>query len=321
VQREISAVLGKGKVVLRETERSVTPYGGVAVMAQYMKRVGYAEQLGRAMPIELKSPNAIPPVDTYTAFLVSVLAGARRFAHAGRLRGDRGLHLLLGIKRFPSDDTVRNLFKRFTQRLVYEFYSVMWAWQIERLPEREGGYSLDLDSTVFERYGRQQGALKGHNPRKHGRPSHHPLLAVLAEAHFVLHGWLRSGNCGTARGVVEFLKEALAQLNSSQRIRVVRADSGFFDEKLLGFLEERELPYIVVARLTPWLKRAAARVQEWRQLDENYAVGEFQFTLSELDQATTLCGSARKNPRAEGCRRPAPDRSARLYLSAVCHQS
>lgn len=280
MQREISAVLGKGKVVLRETERSVTPYGGVAVMATYLKRVGYAEQLKAAMPIELKSPNAIPPVDTYTAFLLSVLAGARRFAHADRLRGDRGLHLLLGIKRFPSDDTVRNLFKRFTQRLVYEFYSLMWGWQIERLPAREAGYSLDLDSTVFERYGRQQGALKGHNPRKHGRPSHHPLLAVLAEVHFVLHGWLRSGNCGTARGVVEFLKEALAQLNGSQRIRVVRADSGFFDEKLLEFLEERELPYIVVARLTPWLKRAAARVQEWRQLDENYAVGEFQLTLS-----------------------------------------
>jgi hypothetical protein len=58
-----------------------------------------------------------------------------------------------------------------------------------------------LDSTVFERYGHQQGALRGPNPRKHGRPSHHPLLAVLAEVHFVLHGWLRSGNCGASPGV------------------------------------------------------------------------------------------------------------------------
>jgi len=60
-------------------------------------------------------------------------------------------------------------------------------------------------STVFERYGQQQGSLKGHNPRKHGRPSHHPLLAVLAEAHFLLHGWLRSGNCGSSRGAKEIL--------------------------------------------------------------------------------------------------------------------
>jgi len=45
-----------------------------------------------------------------------------------------------------------------------------------------------MDSTVFERYGQQEGSLKGHNPRRHGRPSHHPLLAVLGEAHFLLHG-------------------------------------------------------------------------------------------------------------------------------------
>jgi hypothetical protein len=30
----------------------------------------------------------------------------------------------------------------------------------------------------LERYGKQQGSLKGYHPRKHGRPSHHPLLIV-----------------------------------------------------------------------------------------------------------------------------------------------
>jgi len=54
VQREISAILGKGKVILRETERSVTPYGGVMVLAEYLKKIGYAEQLQQAMPIESK---------------------------------------------------------------------------------------------------------------------------------------------------------------------------------------------------------------------------------------------------------------------------
>jgi hypothetical protein len=93
----------------------------------------------------------------------------------------------------------------------------LWSWQLQRLPECAVGYSLDLDSIVFERYGHQQGALRGPNPRKHGRPSHHPLVAELAEAHFLLHGWLRSGNCGTARGAVEFLKQALALLPENTR--------------------------------------------------------------------------------------------------------
>ncbi len=250
MHREITSIFGRNKVVLRDTGRPVTPYGGLAVFVEYLGKIGYAEAIRRYMPISLSSPNAIDPVETFTAFVVSVLAGARRFAHAGLLRLDRAVHYMFGMARFPTDDTIRNLFRRFSQARVYQFYSKLTEWQIERLPERPQGYSIDLDSTVFERYGRQQGALKGYNPKKHGRPSHHPLLAVLGEAHFVLHGWLRSGNCGPSRGVVEFLKEALALLGKRHCIRVVRADSGFFDEKLLSFLEERRLVYIVVARLT-----------------------------------------------------------------------
>jgi hypothetical protein len=85
-------------------------------------------------------------------------------------------------------------------------------------------------------------------------------LAVLGEAHFVLHGWLRSGNPRADTGVVEFLKETLAKLGNREWIRRVRADGGFFAQELLQYLEERKLGYLVVAKLTPWLKREAARV-------------------------------------------------------------
>jgi hypothetical protein len=156
----------------------------------------------------------------------------------------------------------------------------MTEWMMERLPRRAEGHSLDLDSTVFERHGQQQeGAAKGYNPRRPGRLSHHPLLAVPAESHFVMHGWLRSGNSGTGRGVTEFLKEALALWGERGALRVVRADAGFFDKELFGFLEERRIPYIVVARLTKCVKREVTRIAEWRALDDNYAVGECEIKL------------------------------------------
>jgi len=53
----------------------------------------------------------------------------------------------------------------------------------------------------------KQGARQGCQPRRTGRNSHDPLLAVLAEAPFILHGWWRSGNTGAARGVVPFRQE------------------------------------------------------------------------------------------------------------------
>jgi hypothetical protein len=284
VRWKIASLWGGKKVELRETQRAVTPFGGLVVFFEFLRRIGYAEAVRQHLPFSLRSPNAIDPVETFTAFLLSVVAGGRRFAHTSLLRADVALQALLGISRFPIDDTVRNLFRRFGQGQCQRFFSGLWTWQFERLPECPAGYSLDLDSTVFERYGHQQGALRGPNPRKHGRPSHHPLVAALAEAHFVLHGWLRSGNCGSSRGVVEFLQEALALLPEKHALRVVRADAGFFDQQLLGFLEQRGLSYIVVARLTLWLKREAARVTAWRALDPYYAVGEFSLQLFGWDR-------------------------------------
>jgi hypothetical protein len=42
--------------------------------------------------------------------MLSVIAEAQRFAHTNQLRADLALHALLGMKRFPSDDTILNYF-------------------------------------------------------------------------------------------------------------------------------------------------------------------------------------------------------------------
>src|SRR5439155_26431256 len=64
-----------------------------------------------------------------------------------------------------------------------------WARISRRLPRRKNFLSrwvrnspVDLDLTVFCRYGEDEGSLKGYPSRVPGRPSHHPLLTFLAEA-------------------------------------------------------------------------------------------------------------------------------------------
>jgi hypothetical protein len=132
------------------------------------------------MPFNHTSNNAIPPAQTLVALIVSVVAGARRFAHTDWLRADKALHALLGIEHFPGTDTVRNLFKRFRQGHIEAFWRPLWKWLLElSWPVPADGFSLDLDSTVFQRSGHQEGAKKGYNPARPGRHSHHPLLAFL----------------------------------------------------------------------------------------------------------------------------------------------
>ena len=109
-------------MILRETPRAVTPFGGLIVFIEFLTQLGFREQVRRDLPVHLESPKAIDPAQTYTAFLISVVAGARRLAHTSLLRADRALHALLGMKRFPTDGTIRNLFKRFTPGMVVRLY-------------------------------------------------------------------------------------------------------------------------------------------------------------------------------------------------------
>lgn len=279
MQTSFRPVFGTGQVLLRSTKKPVTPFAGLVSFVTFLNRLGFSSKLTELMPFALSSPNAIPPAQTLVSFLVAVIVGASRFAHTDWLRSDKALHSMLGIARFPGTDTVRNFFARFTQARIERFWRPLWRWLLPRFLAHEGGFSLDLDSTIFQRSGQQEGAVKGYNPRRPGRKSHHPLLAVLAEAPCILHGWLRSGNTGAAKGICEFLMEALALLPSGWKIRCVRADSGFFAEPLLEFLEERSLSYIIVARLTHNIKARAAAIKDWKQIDSNYAVGEFQAQL------------------------------------------
>jgi hypothetical protein len=288
-QVEISALFGQAKLYLDETPKAITPFGGLASFITFLGQIGYAQAVQRCLPFAPStSPNAIPLAHTLTSFIVSVVAGARRFAHCQWLRADHVLHAMLGMERFPGDDTIRNFFLHFGQGHIEAFWRPLWRWLLNLLACPKAGFSLDLDSTVFCREGSQEGAAKGYNPRRKGRKSHHPLLAVLAEAPFILHGWLRSGNTGAARGVVPFLQEALALLPEGTWIRCVRADSGFFDEVLLAFLELRKLPYIVVARMTSTIKYHCVGIQNWTAIDENHAVGEFRAQLFGWSTARRL---------------------------------
>ena len=147
---------------------------------------------------------------------------------------------MLGIARLPEADTVRNLFARFNEGTIEAFWRPPWRWLLPLFETPAAGFSLDPDSTVFQRSGHQQGAA--YNPNRPGRKTHHPLLAVLGEARCVRHAWLRSGNTSASRGVSHFLSEALGLVPAHWKIRCVRADSGFFSRELFEFLEQGRLP-------------------------------------------------------------------------------
>ena len=270
---DFAQLSGLGQIQLATTPKSITPFAGLASFIAWLRQIGFYQRIADAMPFSYASPNAIPLADTLCAFLVSVIIGASRFAHCDWLRFDSALHAMLGIVRFPGNDAILRFFARFTQGRIEAFFRPLSKWLVGLLTPPASGFSLDLDSTIFNREGHQEGAAKGYNPRRPGRNSHHPLLAALAaalaEAPFILRAWLRSGNRAAGRGVIAFLQESLAQLPAGWRIRTGRADSGFFDQALLSYLEECGLPSIIVARMTKQIKaHLNSSAILWREIDK-----------------------------------------------------
>ena len=188
------------------------------------------------------------------------------------------------MRSFPTDDTVRNFFRRFgAVAQIADFFPALWRWFFEQQPART--CMLDLDSTVLQRFGHQEGAVHGYNPTRPKGRTHRPLLAFVSEPVFVLHAWLRSGNASDSRGAVEFLTEALQALPANWTVAGVRADGAFFDQKLLAFLEGRQLPYVIVVRRKETIQRHVYAIEQWTEIDRTTAISEFTLKMPAWSRA------------------------------------
>ena len=111
---------------------------------------------------------------------------------------------------------------------------------------------------------------------------------MLAEAKVGCNVWLRSGNAGTARGVVAFLAETLAKLPPGWRLYALRADAGFFVTELLDFLEAQGLPYAIAVRMNRLVNRQIVGLDTWRPFGPGLEVAETGYQSLQWPAARRL---------------------------------
>jgi hypothetical protein len=72
--------------------------------------------------------------------------------------------------------------------------------------------TIDIDSSVVNVEGHQEGAVKGYNPKKPGNRCYNIQFAFCDEIKAYLTGYLRSGDTYTANGAAEMIKEIMTHL-------------------------------------------------------------------------------------------------------------
>lgn len=257
------------------TDKPVTAWGGLRLVHEMTKRMGLREALRASGLPQPGSNRGFDPVDMLEVFMACVWVGGARFSHTGLIRFDEALKKIFGWQRVAEVSTFTRFFRRFKQEDVDRVFGHVGRWFWEQIPEQR--MTLDLDSSVITRYGEQEGAAIGYNPRKHGRACHDPLFAFAADIRMVVHAWLRPGNIGTCNGSVAFTEETLGLLGDRHKVGLIRADSGFYDGEYLSWLETRKLAYVISCKLTPPLKRRIESQSLWLEIGDGVAIADIAY--------------------------------------------
>lgn len=264
---EISTWRGTQSIRIGFSDQRLSAYGGLAVWSGFLHKRRVRQQLQQFMPFEPSSPNAYDPTDVALSFMGGVLCGADKLSRVAYLRYDSAIAEVLGIEAVCSQSTLSRFLGQFDQG-TSDGLNGLHLWAAGRLPSLEDGYCLDLDSwSLLHEEGHQEGVMCGYTP-KGLKPCHRPLIACLAEPKLVVGFWLRQGNAQCPEGVPEFIGGLLDQLPKHIRIGCVRADAGFYNEKVLGLLEQRRLRYIIVLKLyDKWQKYCRHSDEAWTPTD------------------------------------------------------
>ena len=209
----------------------------------------------------------------------AIAAGADSIDDADLLRAGATERILGHKAMAPS--TLGTFLRAFTFGHVRQLDRVL-ASAIERAWAAGAGPSderlvVDVDSFIGEVQGyAKQGAEVGYT----GERGYHPLLASRADTGEVLHVRLRKGRAASSRGVVRFADELIARVRraGASGEKLLRADSAFWNHKLIARLEKAGWDYSISVRMQFWVAEAIAAIPEsaWQPLADYPEEGEAQ---------------------------------------------
>jgi hypothetical protein len=269
-----------------DDERVVSD-AGIVVVATLAGRLGIEGLAGRFVRLCRDRPGAANAGRKVMALIYAMLLGADSIDDCEVLRAGRTRRLLGGW--LPAPSTLGTFLRAFTfghvrqlDRLLAE--SLTRAWRAGAGPG-EGRLVIDVDSFVGEVHGyKKQGVGFGYTKQR----GYHPMLASRADTGEVLHVRLRTGQAASPRGVLRFADELIARVEraGASGVKLFRADSAFWNKKLIARLQQAGWQYSISVRLQFWVKDAVAATPEsdWQPLADYPEDGEAQIAQTMVGQ-------------------------------------
>lgn len=236
---------------------------GVMLVATLAKRLGIEALAGRLVRLRRDRPGGANAGRKVMAVLFAMVLGADSIDDTEVLRAGRTRRLLGGW--IPAPSTLGTFLRAFTFGHVRQLdallgESLVRAWWAGAGPG-ENRLVIDVDSFIGEVCGRlKQGAAYGYT-RLLG---YHPILATRADTREVLHIRLRKGSANTQKGMLRFCDELIARVTraGASGIKLLRADSGFWNVKVFARLEQAGWQYSIGVRMIKTVRAAVEAIDE-----------------------------------------------------------
>jgi hypothetical protein len=267
-----------GVRVVFDDERVVSD-AGIALVATLAGRLAIERLVGRFVRLRPDRPGACNAGRKVMALIFAMLLGADCIDDCELLRAGRTRRLLGGW--LPAPSTLGTFLGAFTFGHVRQLDRVLAetltrAWRAGAGPGDER-LVVDLDSFVGEVHGYQKEGVGFGYTKQRG---YHPMLASRADTGEVLHVRLRKGQAASPRGALRFVDELIARVAraGASGEKLLRADSAFWNNKLIARLEQAGWAYSISVRLQFWVKDALGEIPEsaWVPLEDYPADGEAQ---------------------------------------------
>ena len=247
---------------------NLTNFAGINPVFKFMKKLGIGQLIREKISIEQKPNQKYSLGQILQTIILGTFCGMDRLIKIENFTLDPVVRYLLKVKDKIDIDTLRYRLKGFSMKHNTELSGIS-AILSEKVHKKLGTRKdiLDLDSSVKTVYGKQQGARKGFNAKNRGKRGYHPQLAFLNSTKECILAWLRPGDTHSANNAAGFMKQALSMLPSKVASLLVRADSGYFDDKLMRAIESyANFQYLIKVKMRNL--SSLLRKQEWDKIPE-----------------------------------------------------
>ena len=261
---------------------------GLLLIKEFVRKLGIDNLLGKVFKT---NDSALFRYHTDQKNLLQmiymIIAGYFEDDTSDELTNDPVFKSVLEKDTLASQPTVSRFFNRMDEDTLNQLLMIgrILRKRVYRI-QMPQAVILDLDSTLLDAYGRQEGRAFNFHYQNNG---YHPLVCYDGMTGDLVKIQLRDGTEYSSTGVVDFLQPILDEyLNDYPAVRILlRGDSGFATPDLYKQCEENGTSYVIRLKENGILrKKASYLVDELDGITKNnkvdYAVayGEFMYRAS-----------------------------------------